>query len=374
MPGGVFPKEPDPTAMDKVAHIAYSITRSELKDLIAALIYKQQEQGTEAEVIHIVRETDIAHVLKIRGINVYTYTKSEGPDVRLMFKLGKFIRSHGFNIVHAHSPEIAVHAAIAAKLGRAKSIFSCHWLTAKPLPRYVRRLHNHIVTTSEYVQRKLFKEKYLQDKKMKIIHDGIDEQMYMQNFGVNADDVNREKLGLQPDSFILGNTGALVKEEDQASLLKAFRKLRAKGLNAELIFTGDGPLRNELVKRTVQYKLEDRVHFFSGRLSRVEFLQLFDVLVHCAHKEAYPFTLLEAMAAGTPVIATKIGANAEVILERQTGYLVPCGFPERIDSAIMRLNAIKTLPKEMGVQSRLHVQKDFSISSMAARYQELYRS
>ncbi|MCA9394783.1 MAG: glycosyltransferase [Candidatus Omnitrophica bacterium] len=360
--------------MDKIAHIAYSITRSDLKDLIAALIYKQQEQGAEAEIIHVVRETDIAHVLKIRGINVYTYTKAEGPDIRLMFKLGKFIRSHGFNIVHAHSPEIAVHAAIAAKIGRAKSIFSCHWLTAKPLSRYVRALNNHIVTTSEFVQRKLFKEQYLQDRKMKIIYDGIDEQMYMQNFGINAENVNREKLGLQADSFILGNTGALVKEEDQASLLKAFRKLRAKGMNAELIFTGEGPLRKDLEKKAQLYKVADRVHFLAGRLSRVEFLQLFDVLVHCAHKEAYPFTLLEAMASGTPVIATKIGANAEVILERQTGYLVPCGFPERIDSAIMRLNAIKTLPKEMGVQSRLHVQKDFSISSMAARYLELYHS
>ncbi len=360
--------------MDKVAHIAYSITRSDLKDLIAALIYKQQEQGTEAEIIHVVREDDIATVLKIRGINVYTYTKAAGTDIRLMFKLGKFIRSHGFNVVHAHSPEIAVHAAVAAKLGRAKSIFSCHWLTPKPLSKYVRGLNNYIVTTSEYVQKKLFKEKYLRHKKMKIIHDGIDEQIYMQNFGMNSDDVNREKLGLKPDSFIIGNTGPLVKEEDQTSLLKAFRKLLAKGLNAELILTGEGPLRGELERKVAQYKLEGTVHFLNGRLSRVEFLQLFDVLVHCGHKETYPFSLLEAMAAGTPVIATKIGANAEVILERKTGYLVPCGFPERIDSAIMRLNAIKTLPKEMGVQSRLHVQKDFSIASMAARYSELYRS
>ena len=360
--------------MQKVAHIAYSITQSDLKDLIAALIYKQQEQGIEAEIIHIVREDDIATVLKIRGINVYTYTKAAGTDVRLMFKLGKFIRSHGFNVVHAHSPEIAVHAAVAAKLGRAKSIFSCHWLTAKPLSRFARRLNNYIVTTSEYVQKKLFTEKFLSNKKMRIIYDGIDEQMYMQNFGIDAENENRDKLGLQPDSFILGNTGSLIKEEDQTSLLKAFRKLRAKGLNAELVFTGDGPMRADLAKKAQQYKLDDRVHFLSGRLSRVEFLQLFDVLVHCAHKEAYPFVLLEAMAAGTPVIATKIGANAEVILERKTGYLVPCGFPERIDSAIMRLNAIKTLPKEMGVQSRLHVQKDFSIASMAARYQELYSS
>lgn len=360
--------------MEKVAHIAYSISQSELKDLIAALIYKQQEQGVEAEIIHVVREDDIATVLKIRGINVYTYTKSAGTDVRLMFKLGRFVRTHGFNVVHAHSPEIAVHAAVAAKLGRAKSIFSCHWLTAKPLSRFVRRLNNYIVTTSAYVQKSLFKEKYLSDKKMKIIYDGIDEHLYMQNFGINSENLNREKLGLQPDSFILGNTGPLVKEEDQSSLLKAFRKLRAKGLNAELVLTGEGPLRGELEKKVQQYQLDGRVHFLNGRLSRVEFLQLFDVLVHCAHKEAYPFSLLEAMAAGTPVIATKIGANAEVILERKTGYLVPCGFPERIDSAIMRLNAIKTLPKEMGVQSRLHVQKDFSIASMAARYQELYRS
>lgn len=360
--------------MDKVAHIAYSIKDSELKNLISALVYKQQEQGIKAEVIHVVQETDIATVLKIRGINVYTYTKSNGTDFRLMMKLGKFIRSHGFQVVHAHSPEIAVHAAVAAKLGRAKSIFSCHWLTTQPLSQFVRRLNNYIVTTSEYVQRRLFKDKYLSDKKMKIIYDGIDEQAYMQNFGANSDNMNREKLGLQADTFILGNTGPLVKEEDQASLLKAFRKLKAKGLNAELVFTGQGPLQKDLEKKAQQFKIEESVHFLHDEVTRVEFLQLFDVLVHCAHNETYPFMLLEAMAAGTPVIATKVGANAEVILERKTGYLVPCGFPERIDSAIMRLNAIKSLPKEMGAQSQLHVQKDFSIASMAARYSELYKS
>lgn len=360
--------------MPKVAHIAYSITKSDLKDLIAALIYKQKEKGVQADIIHIVQETDISTVLKIPGVDVYTYTIARGTDLRLMFKLAKFLRTHRYEVVHTHSLEIAVMAGAAARLSNAKSIYSCHWMSHRPIPALARRFNNHIVTACEYVQKKLLSEKVLNDPKIKIIYDGIDEQLYMKNFGKESSLENRRKLGLQEDSFIIGNIGPLVKEEDQATLIKAFRKLRAKGLNAELVFAGEGPLLGDLSKLGENYKLLDRIKFIPGALSKVEYLQMFDVLVHSAHKEAYPFNLLESMAAGTPVIATKIGANAEVIDERKTGYLVPCGFPERIDSAIMRLNAIKTLPREMGEHSQKHVLNDFSIDRMAAKYQELYTS
>lgn len=365
---------PTMTTMPKVAHIAYSITQSELKDLVAALIFKQKEKGITADIIHIVKETDISTILKIRGIDVFTYTKSPGMDLRLMFKLSKFLRTHRYQVVHTHSPEVAVLAAAAARLSGAKSVYSCHWTTRYPIPALARRFNNHVVTACEYIQKKLLKDNGLKDRKVKVIYDGVDEQIYMKDSREISSPENRRKLGLREDSFIIGNIGPLVKEEDQATLIKAFRKLRAKGLNAELVFAGEGPLLGELKKLGHNYELQDHIKFIPGVLTRAQYLQLFDVLVDSGHKEAYPFGLLEAMASGTPVIATKIGANAEVIDERRTGYLVPCGFPERIDSAVMRLNAIKTLPKEMGQESQKHVRNAFTIDRMAALYQELYTS
>ncbi|MBP9853805.1 MAG: glycosyltransferase [Candidatus Omnitrophica bacterium] len=358
----------------KVAHIVFSLTQSDLKNLISALVYKQKEKGIEADIIHIVPENQTSMVLKIRGIDIFTYTRSNGMNIRLMFKLSKFLRANHYNVVHTHSHEVAALAAAAAKLSGAKAIYSSHWITDSPVPALAKQLNNHIVTACEYIQTQMFGEGVPQNRKYKIIYDGIDEHMYMKSPGKESSKENRHKLGLREDSFIIGNIGPLIKEEDQATLIKAFKKLQSKGLDAELVFAGEGPLLNDLKKMSANYDLVDHIKFVPQILSRAEYLQLFDVMVHTANKETYPFNLLEAMASGTPVIATKIGANEEVIDERKTGYIVPCGFPERIDSAIMRLNAIKTLPQEMGEHSREHIVKNFTINLMAEKYQELYTS
>ncbi len=354
----------------RVAHVIYSVNSFEFKELIGAFIYQQQESGTEAEVIHIIKDDEASRVLKIRHINVHTYTKSPGADLGLSVKLSRLFREKKYNVIHVHNLEAAAVAGLGARLARIPAVLTLHCVPGRKISGVVKWLYRHVVCASQYIQQKFDPEKPVSQ----VIYDGIDVAHYARTFEAGVLSDIRKKFKISDESFVIGNVGPLIKSEDQLTLLKCFRKLQAKGLKSDLILTGDGPLKEHLESFVRKYNLTERVHFAHEQIDRVEALQLLDVLVLTANVPRYPFVLLEAMSAGTAVITTKIGSNPEVIVERKTGALVPCGFPERIDSAIMRMNAIKTLPAEMGANARAHMQEHFTIAKMVQNYQSLYSS
>ena len=352
----------------KIVHVIYSVNSFQFKELIAAFIYHQLEQGMEADIVHIIKENETSRILKLRNINVFTYTKNEGRNLNLVGKLSKLFKKNKYDVIHVHNLDMANVAGLAGRLAGIKTVLTLHCPGRKKVSGLNRMLFNKIVCASDYIRKRMTTE----SDKVNVVYNGIDTKIFDKNFGPTVYQENRRMLGLKDDSFVIGNVGHLTKTEDQGTILKAFRKLRQKGLNAEVVFTQEGPLQDQLQSFVRKNKLEDRVHFTANKIDKVEALQLFDLLVHSNNQPRYPFVLMEAMAAGTPVITTKIGTNPEVIAERKTGHLVPCGFPERIDSAIMRLNAIKTLPTEMGQAAKRHTEDKFTIEKMVQNYHQVY--
>ena len=338
--------------------------------MIAAFIYHQLEQGMEADIVHIINENDTSRVLKLRNIDIFTYTKNSGRNFGLVGKLCKLFRKNKYDVIHVHNLDTANIAGLAGRLAGVKTVLTCHCPTRQKISRLNHALFSKIVCASNYIRKRISNDQ----QKVDVVYNGIDTKLYNKNFGPTVYEENRRLLGLKEDSFIIGNVGQMTKTEDQGTLLKAFRKLRQKGLNAEVVFTQEGPLQDQLKTFVRKNKLDDRVHFTANKIDHVEALQMFDLLVHSNNQPRYPFVLLEAMAAGTPVISTKIGTNPEIVAERKTGHLVPCGFPERIDSAIMRLNAIKTLSSEMGQAAQKHTEDKFTIEKMVQNYHQVYVS
>jgi len=145
---------------------------------------------------------------------------------------------------------------------------------------------------------------------------------------------------LKKNSFVIGNCGDLKREEDQASLLKALRKLISKEINAEIIFLGDGPLRLDLENLAKQFNVADHVHFWHDKITFEEFLNHCHAIVFSGfapNPDLKP--VHKAMTAGKPVIVTKIEGYRDIVEDGKSGFLVPCGFPERIEAAIKKLEA-----------------------------------
>lgn len=153
-------------------------------------------------------------------------------------------------------------------------------------------------------------------------------------------------------------------------VLLAALGLLAPHLSWELHIAGDGPQRPELEKQAMNLGIGDRV-IFEGWMRRPELAALMremDLFVFASRDEGMPNAVLEAMASGLPVVATRIAGNEELVVPENTGFLVPSESPAELAEAIKRLIRDETLRATMGQAGRKKVEKEYSWASVAARY------
>ena len=149
-------------------------------------------------------------------------------------------------------------------------------------------------------------------------------------------------------------------------------KWRYPSLTALVI--GDGERRTELEKFCRDKKIERHVLFLGLRKDVHLLLPHLDMVVLSSDNEGCSITLLEAMAAALPVVATAVGGTGELVVEGKTGFMVPPRDPRALADRIERLLEDRTLAKEMGLEGREWVKRHFSLSRMVDETQSLYRT
>ena len=314
---------------------------------------------------------------KERGIDVSTVHLAE-EDLRagkfaLLRRLRGMIKQEGFALVHSHDPDTHPFAALAAKAAFVPSVYTQHFREYKRTAHWPFALDAAVLCASEDLKKDLLSYHRVSSRKLRVIYNGVDVRRIDAEADAKAREELRAKLGFGPSVFVIGNIAPCVKEEDQASIIKAIKKLASRELDAQLLISGEGPIKDELIKVAEDYGVKERLKFYHANGDPYKLLSALDCLVLTPFNEGRPYTVLEAMAARKPVIASSIGANKEVIEERKNGYLVPCGFPERIHSAVMRLNAIKELPQQIGEAGRRLVEEKFTLERTVNSYGELYK-
>jgi sugar transferase (PEP-CTERM/EpsH1 system associated) len=177
-----------------------------------------------------------------------------------------------------------------------------------------------------------------------------------------------------PGTVLLGNVARLDKVKDHAGLLAAFKLLRETdgGKNVRLIIAGDGSQRGALEKRIVELGLMDAVRLLGNRGDVAQLLGECDVFVLSSIAEGMPVTLLEAMAAGLPVVATDVGGVASVVTDGATGTLVPPGDLQALAAALAGYAANGDLRRQHGDAGRARVVAHFSLGNMVSAYVQLY--
>jgi glycosyltransferase involved in cell wall biosynthesis len=289
-------------------------------------------------------------------------------------RLRTLIKKEKVSLVHCHDPQAHPAAALAAKFARVPSVYTQHFRAYKHTPSWAFACDRAVVCASADLKRDLLAYHRIAAGKIHVIYNGVDVGRIDAACGERSRQHMRTQLGFGPTDYVIGNIAPCVKEEDQASLIKALKKLNSREQNAHLLIAGDGPMKEELIKVAEACGVAGHVKFIAANGDAHQLLSAVDCLALTGFNEGRPYTLLEAMAAKKPVIATAVGANKEVIEERKNGYLVPCGFPERIHSAIMRLNAIKELPAQIGEAGRKLVEEKFTIDATVNSYAELYKA
>ncbi len=159
--------------------------------------------------------------------------------------------------------------------------------------------------------------------------------------------------------------------KDQPTAIRAVAALKAAGREPRLSLVGDGPRRAELEELARQEGVAAEIRFFGNRVDVADLMRQHDLLLHCTFSEGFPNVVIEAMAAGLPVIASDIPPCREVLDNGSCGILAPTGDQRALSAAVIRLMERPDLRRQQAARARLLVENLYRIEVCARRYNEL---
>lgn len=302
-------------------------------------------------------------------VPVYELAKQPGISWRTVIQLVHMIRQNNIQIIHTHNPSPHFYGALAGMLTRCPVINTKHgrnYPTEKKkvwLNRFATLLSNKVVAVSQDAADVCIEIEKIPPSKVHVILNGVDTRLFCPSESAKTD-------GLQP--IQVGIVARLSAEKDHKNLLQASQYLAEKGACFHLNIIGDGPLRNELEEDVNSLGISSHVTIMGMRRDIPELLKKMDIFVLSSTTEGISLTLLEAMATGLPVVATRVGGNPEVVVDGSTGFLVPPKDPVCMAEKLFQLVRNRTLRDEMGIQGRRRVLEKFSLTETVRAYEELY--
>lgn len=307
------------------------------------------------------------------GVEVRALGRRPGFHPQLGRQVAREAAAHQATLIHAHHYSPFVYSCIA-KLWRpgTKLVYTEHGRVddAPPSPR--RRLANrlfarfpsHVFAVSDDLRRHLAAEGLSAD----VVYNGID----IGPLPTDADRTTvRAELGLDEDTILVGTIARLDPVKDLGSLIDAVAQL-SPAHDVRLLVVGDGPERERLTARAQASAAADRIRFLGRRDDARRWLAGCDVYVNCSISEGVSLTILEAMAAGLPVVVTGVGGTPEVVTP-DCGVLVPARDTAALARAIASLAADASRRRALGAAGRRRVESAFSLDRMVARYRDVYQ-
>lgn len=204
----------------------------------------------------------------------------------------------------------------------------------------------------------------------RILRSGIDPALYRPAAG--ARQRVRAEIGAAEDDVVVGTIANFKPQKGPLDFVEAARLARLKNRRLRFVFVGDGELRPAVEHAIAQAGLQDAVHLLGWRDDVAELLAAMDLFVLTSLFEGLPRVVLQAMAAKVPVVATDTGGVAEVVVDGETGILVPPGRPARAAEAIATLAGDASARRRMALSSATKLGDEFDIGVMVRELEALY--
>jgi glycosyltransferase involved in cell wall biosynthesis len=344
--------------------LAKHLPRDQVETVIGVI--QDEESGREPPLCEHARE---------HGFETLTIKAPGKLSIGAVGGLREAIAARRLDILHSHFYKPTVFGALAVRGTRCKLLATPHgWTTDgglkvqayEWLERLVFSQADVVAPLSRDLEAGLRRLPWLKGK-IELITNGVDLSEVTGSDSV-ADEVTIAKAG---GAFVVGYIGQLIARKRVDTLIEAFASLQNE--SAVLFVIGDGDQRDALIAMATRHGVADRVRFMGFRDDRLDFLRGFDVLVLPSALEGIPRCLMEAMAAGVPVVGTRIPGISDLIDDAQTGLMFDVGSAEQLEDCLARLSRDGALREGLATDANRRVTESFSASAMAVHYQRLYR-
>ena len=354
---------------------------------VMIVIHGLETGGAEMMVLHLARElsraghpvrvvslhgdeTDVAGLMRRAGVDVVALNKAGGPDPRTVLRLRAQMRDFSPAVVHTHLPVLEYVLPAARLYGRrVRIIHTVHNLAREETRHRVlravnRRAFSHgvvPVALNEEVRSSICREYALPASAVPVVGNGIDLDAFR----------GPQRRGPRGAGVRLLCVARLAPAKNHALLLRTVARLRESGRDVSLTLVGDGPLRGALEERARELGISQRVRFAGRRTDTPAFYRDCDLFVLLSDYEGMPMSIIEAMASGLPVVATRAGGVAELVDDGVNGALVEA-------DAAAAAEAIAAICDDPALYARLsdgavRTSSHYSAEAMMEKYVDLYR-
>lgn len=345
------------------------------------------------DVTVICGHTKVADAIRARGVKLFTadLTRAVSPftDLTALVQLLRFFRRERFDLIEVSTPKAALVGAIAARLaGGAKLVHLLRGLAYQRqnflsalVMRWSQRipsiLAHGVISVSQSLRERAINDRIVEGERTVVLgagsSNGVDTQRFSPLLNQRRAEL-RKQLGIPLDAVVAGFVGRMTADKGIAELIPAFLAARAKHQNLHLLIVGDYEQRDKPAPRIVA-QIEHAPHIArtGWQADTAAYYGAMDFLILPSHREGFANVLLEAQAAGLPVIASDIEGCRDAVRPQQTGLLVALFEPEVLQSAIEKLAGDAGLRQRMGAAGRAWVVENFDQQRVWALYDQHYK-
>ncbi len=365
-----------------ICHVAGGGDRGGAKTHILALLTHMDSTRFNCSLVCL-NDGPLAEEARESGLDVTVIPMYHHLDVGAVFRLRKHFKRIRPVIVQTHGVRANLVGRIAAKMARVTHILSTmHSLVSLDYPTpfansvftYVDRLSStlaeRLIAVSGQLKENLIQQGFPKEK-FTVIHNGIDLSPYQ----VDGDQVKRKAkaaLGIHTSTRVIGTVGRLVPIKGYEDFLTAAGKIKSFEKDICFLMVGDGPCLEKLKEQAANLGISEQVIFTGYRADTADIFFAMDVFVITSLSEGLPIVMLEAMAAGLPIVATAVGGIPEVITHQKNGILVKPRQPNELADRIIALMEDPVKAIALSLAGKRTVRDGFSMDVPAALTADLY--
>jgi glycosyltransferase involved in cell wall biosynthesis len=363
------PQAPPPD-LCRVLHVVLSLRAGGTERLVVALVERLGPSFPVA-ICCLEEAGPWGEELRRAGVPVSELHRADGFRPALGYHIAAAARTHRADVIHCHHYSPFVYGAISRLFyHRARLIFTEHGRLTDDPPSSKRRWANAVLAhaadavfaVSEDLQRHLAREGF-SSRAVRVLHNGIEPGPRPD---AHARLTARRRLAVAEDRCVIMSVARVDPVKDLTTLIRAFARVHTARPHVSLVIVGEGPERAALEHAIAEEGVSGAVTLTGHRSDVRELRAAADIF------EGVSLTVLEAMAAGLPVVATGVGATPEVV-SAETGVLVAPRDPERLAGALIALVDAPDRRKKLGANGRARLEQDFSIERIVQEYASAYR-